>query len=155
MISMASLKTAVTPLVTHWRYCSPAQSPQYRSLIMFLWYTPVFVIFACFSLQWRHNEHNNIKAPRHWPLCGNSPRAGEFPAQMASNAESVSIWWRHHVLPTKEFFWLRILSALHSWRSHYNIWRHMSVMTNQITSNLFRLTTTKTNKHESSTLLSH
>ena len=21
---------------------------------------------------------------------------GEFPAQMASNAESVSIWWRHH-----------------------------------------------------------
>ena len=24
-------------------------------------------------------------------------RAGEFPAQMASNAENVSIWWRHHV----------------------------------------------------------
>ena len=30
-------------------------------------------------------------------LCvGNSPEAGEFPAQMASNAENVSIWWRHH-----------------------------------------------------------
>ena len=30
-------------------------------------------------------------------LCvGNSPGTGEFPAQMASNAESVSIWWRHH-----------------------------------------------------------
>ena len=28
---------------------------------------------------------------------GNSPGAGEFPAQMASNAENVSIWWRHHV----------------------------------------------------------
>ena len=27
---------------------------------------------------------------------GNSPEAGEFPAQMASNAENVSIWWRHH-----------------------------------------------------------
>ena len=25
-----------------------------------------------------------------------SPGAGEFPAQMASNAENVSIWWRHH-----------------------------------------------------------
>ena len=25
----------------------------------------------------------NIKAPRHWPLCGNSPMTGEFPAQMA------------------------------------------------------------------------
>ena len=27
----------------------------------------------------------NIKAPYHWPLCG------EFPAQMASNAENVPI----------------------------------------------------------------
>ena len=32
-------------------------------------------------------------------LCaGNSSAAGEFPAQRASNAENVSIWWRHHVL---------------------------------------------------------
>ena len=31
-------------------------------------------------------------------LCaGNSPGIGEFPAQMASNAENISIWWRHHV----------------------------------------------------------
>ena len=30
-------------------------------------------------------------------LCaGNSPVTGEFPAQKASNAENVSIWWRHH-----------------------------------------------------------
>ena len=38
----------------------------------------------------------NIKAPRHWSLCGEVPGAGEFPAQMASNAENVSISWRHH-----------------------------------------------------------
>ena len=32
-------------------------------------------------------------------LCaGNSPVTGEFPAQMASNAENISIWWRHHDL---------------------------------------------------------
>ena len=32
-------------------------------------------------------------------LCaGNSPVTDEFPAQMASNAENVSIWWRHHVV---------------------------------------------------------
>ena len=32
-------------------------------------------------------------------LCaGSSPGTGEFPAQMASNAENVSIWWRHHDL---------------------------------------------------------
>ena len=31
-------------------------------------------------------------------LCvGNLPGTGEFPAQMTSNAENVSIWWRHHV----------------------------------------------------------
>ena len=30
-------------------------------------------------------------------LCeGNSPVTGEFPVQRASNAEDVSIWWRHH-----------------------------------------------------------
>ena len=30
-------------------------------------------------------------------LCaGNSSVTGEFPAQMASNEENVSIWWRHH-----------------------------------------------------------
>ena len=38
----------------------------------------------------------NIKAPRHWPLCGEFTGAGDFPAQMASIAENVSIWWRHH-----------------------------------------------------------
>ena len=38
----------------------------------------------------------NIKAPRHWPVCGEF--TGEFPAQMAINAENVSIWWRHHVI---------------------------------------------------------
>ena len=30
-------------------------------------------------------------------LCaGKSPVTGEFPAQMANNAENVSIWWRHY-----------------------------------------------------------
>ena len=37
-------------------------------------------------------------------LCvGDSPGTGEFPAQMASNAESISIWWRHHAEPGKRF----------------------------------------------------
>ena len=27
---------------------------------------------------------------------GNSPVTGEFPVQRASNAENISIWWRHH-----------------------------------------------------------
>ena len=69
-------------------------------------------------LQWRHNEHDGIS--NHQPhdclrnrlfsrrsqktskfrvtgLCaGNSSVIGEFPAQRASNADNVSIWWRHH-----------------------------------------------------------
>ena len=37
-------------------------------------------------------------------LCaGNSLVTGDFPAQRASNAENVSIWWRHHVLCS---YWL-------------------------------------------------
>ena len=38
----------------------------------------------------------NSKAPRHWPLWGDSPVTGELPAWRASNSENVSIWWRHH-----------------------------------------------------------
>ena len=38
----------------------------------------------------------NIKAPRHWPLCGEFTGTGEFPAQTASYAGNVSIRWRHH-----------------------------------------------------------
>ena len=71
------------------------------------------------SLHWRHNDHDGvsnhqphgcftqpfiqtqiketIKAPRHWPLCGEFTGPGEFPTQRASYAENVSIWWRHHV----------------------------------------------------------
>ena len=62
------------------------------------------------SLQWRHNGRHNCLLNRLFrrrskktsklrvtDLCaGNSPMTGEFPAQMASNAENVSIWWRHH-----------------------------------------------------------
>ena len=77
-------------------------------------------LFQCgFSLQWCHNEWDGIS--NHQPhgclldclfrprskkplmlcvtgLCaGHSPVNGEFHAQRASNAENVSIWWRHHV----------------------------------------------------------
>ena len=73
----------------------------------------------CFPLQWRHdmrdsvsnNQPHNCLLDRLFRrrskktsklrvtgLCTrNSPGTGEFPAQMASNAENVSIWWRHHV----------------------------------------------------------
>ena len=38
----------------------------------------------------------SIKAPRHWPLCGEFTGDRWISAQRAGNAENVSIWWRHH-----------------------------------------------------------
>ena len=49
-------------------------------------------------------------------LCaGNSPVTGEFPAQMASYAENVSIWWRHH----ENIWWPCILLCSSSCREQY------------------------------------
>ena len=38
----------------------------------------------------------NIRAPRHWPLSREFTGDREFLAQRTSNAENVSIWWRHN-----------------------------------------------------------
>ena len=56
--------------------------------------TSVAVVYST-VIQTQINE--NIKAPRHWPLCGEFTGNGEIPAQRASYGENVSIWWRHHV----------------------------------------------------------
>ena len=53
------------------------------------------------TLQWRHNRHDSVS--NHQPcdcllnrLFRRRSVTSEFPAQMASNTENVSIWWRHH-----------------------------------------------------------
>ena len=51
-------------------------------------------VFTQLFIQTQMKE--NIKAPHHWPLCGEFTGTGKFPAQRASYAENVSIWWRHH-----------------------------------------------------------
>ena len=78
------------------------------------------VLLSISSLRWRHNGHDGVSnhQPHHCLLnrlfgcrpkktsklrvtglcAGNSPETGEFPAQMASNAENVSIWWRRHAV---------------------------------------------------------
>ena len=116
-----------------------------------------------FSIQWRNNERDSVS--NHQPydcllnrlfrhrskktsklrvigLCaGNSPGTGEFPAQMASNAENVSIWWRHHVLTSSHRMWIKSLSGntrttckrwatnlLHSgWLDDVIKWKHFRV----------------------------
>ena len=78
----------------------------------------LLINFAFFSLRWRHNGRDGVSS--HQPqdcllkrlfrrrskktsklrvtdqCAGYSPGTGEFPIQMASNAENISIWWRHH-----------------------------------------------------------
>ena len=102
------------------------------------------------SLQWCHNGHHRVSnhQPHHWllkclfrhrskktsklritGLCArNSLVTGEFPIQMASNAENVSIWWCHHVTDGYNEYWCRQWfgatqirnQTLTSWRSLTN-----------------------------------
>ena len=59
-------------------------------------------------------------------LCAvNSPVTGEFSAQMASNAENVSIWWRHHDMMSREVYLFTfaehlLLVVLMVWVQVYN-----------------------------------
>ena len=79
---------------------------------------PEWKVLSGSALQWRYNGRDSVsnhqphdcllnhlsrrrskKTPklRVTGLCaGNSPGTGEFPSQMSSNTENVSIWWRHH-----------------------------------------------------------
>ena len=79
----------------------------------------VNMIFWLTSLQWRHNERNDISNHQHVEcllnrffrcrsentsklhvtgLCEeNSSVAGEFPAQRASDTENALSWWRHNI----------------------------------------------------------
>ena len=102
----------------------------YITFINDLIHSSVWLCFICqaMALQWRHNGYAGIS--NHQPhdcllnrlfghrskkpsklcvtgLCvGNSPGTGEFPAQMASNAENVSIWWCDHGLcPPGIHYW--------------------------------------------------
>ena len=53
----------------------------------------------------------NIKALRHGLFEGNSPVTVEFRTQRVSNAENVSIWWRHHeVLKSNLGGWSKVSS---------------------------------------------
>ena len=112
--------------------------------------------------QWRHNERDCASNHRRLDCLLNrlfkrrsktipklratcfyevkTPVTGEFPAQRASYAENVSIWWRHHATSTKlqqntctrnlcaNFLWrsvlrlftrLKYLSTIYYWEHEY------------------------------------
>ena len=70
-----------------WRLKSPA--------------SPLFLLSSLIGL--RSKKTSTLRVPG---LCaGNSPGTGKFSAQMASNAENVSIWWRHHAFRFPRWHW--------------------------------------------------
>ena len=95
----------------------------YFNLWMYLYLRYFLSKHKIFSSQWLHNGRDGVSDNQHCDcllnrvsrsrskkttklrvtgLCaGNSPVTGEFPTQRASNAETVSIWWRHHALDNK------------------------------------------------------
>ena len=114
---------------------------------LFMWKRTQQGLFA--TLRWRHNDYAGVS--NHQPhgcllnrlfkrkskktsklrvtgLCvGNSPGTGEFPAQKASYAENVSIWWRHHDMgyPCEAHLKLksREVSFAHKCITYYSITR--------------------------------
>ena len=89
------------------------------------------------ALQWRHNGRDVFSNHQHHHCLLNrlfgrrskkTPKlrviglwgTGEFPAQMASNAENVSIWWRHHgVWLCLQETW-QATQTIHVWFVEYN-----------------------------------
>ena len=59
------------------------------------------VYSAVYSRRWS-KKTSKLRVTGLW--AGNSPETGEFPAQMASNPENVSIWCRHHDLYKDSLF---------------------------------------------------
>ena len=122
-------------LTTRWR----AFVSRYRSIII--------------PLLWRHNGPGSVS--NHQPhdcllnrlfrrrsnktsklrvtgLCaGDSPKTGEFPTQMASNAENISIWWWNHMMVPRQSLLFCVIIILWEWgRSNWQF-------TDQITPILF------------------
>ena len=105
--------------VVEWNYISKCWHQNGNDFIsgLTIWYLAHLPLVSS-TLHWRHNGRNGVS--NHQPhecllnrlfgcrstktsklrvtdLCaGNISVTGGFPAQMASDAENVSFWWRHH-----------------------------------------------------------
>ena len=84
----------------------------------------------CLLNSWSRRGSKKTSKLRVTGLCvGNLPVTGDFPAQKATNAENVSIWWRHRNF-LHMAFWMEsfdLPNPLH--------WRHMGAMASRVTGN--------------------
>ena len=137
--------------------CSAFKRPQYSLPVLTHMCGCMFSSWLL-TLQWRHNGHEGVSNQqlhhcflkrlvrrrskktsklRVTGLCeGNWPGTGEFPVEMASNADNVSIWWGHH--ENRNFIEdpLHIIWQLLQWSSTTGFYclppKHYGVVTRQL-----------------------
>ena len=87
----------------------------YNDVIMSAIASQITSLTIVYSAVYSRRRSKKTSKLRVTGLCeGNSPGTGEFPAQMASNTENVSIWWCHHEWYRTLFYILAI------WRCRKN-----------------------------------
>ena len=75
----------------------------YKNVIMNAMASQITSLTIVYSTVYSRRRSKKISKLRVTGICaGNSPVTGEFPAQRASNAGNVSIWWRHHGVPSNQ-----------------------------------------------------
>ena len=72
--------------------------------------SPITSLMIVYSTVYSAEIKENIMAPRHWPLYGELPVIGEFPAQMASNAEMFPF---HDVIMLSAIFAFQVRLGVH------------------------------------------
>ena len=69
----------------------------YNDVIMSTIASQITSLTIVYSTVYSDADQRKHQSSASLAICaGNSPGTGEFPVQRASNAENVSIWWRHH-----------------------------------------------------------
>ena len=90
--------------VATWRHCAHSKSmfhwavPHYNDVTMGSIASQITSLTIVYSAVYSDADQRKYQSSASLAFVQGIHRApGEFPAQMASNAKNVSIWWRHHV----------------------------------------------------------
>ena len=115
--SILSFKIEINTKTIFSRWCSYAPLQWRHKKLDGVWHHQPHVCLLIRLFSHRSKQTSKLSVTG---LCaGNSPVTDEFPAQRASNAENVSIWWRHHALSeVGARLQYGVSDYLHSWPAH-------------------------------------